>query len=233
MKPTYNSDLIPLRDWIRDINNLLKTGHQVIMNPNDCFQIQEAIQRIAHEIKYEYSFLSSELYVIQNNLFNFMVNPPTINTASFGELFLAVEQIINEPINTRFWNDIHPDIVRVSKALYCDGHFGAAADKAVIEIETKMRKLFRKYKPGAIVPKDSDALIDALLSDNGLHHFCDTTEKSGQNYRKGIHQLFKGAFLAYRHPNLHENLPCTQQEAFGRIVLASQLMFVLTAEVNP
>lgn len=84
MKPTYNFDLIPLRDWIRDINNLLKTGHQVIMNQNDCFQIQEAIQRIAHEIKYEYSFLSSELYVIQNNLFNFMVNPPTINTASFG-----------------------------------------------------------------------------------------------------------------------------------------------------
>ena len=233
MKPSYNSDLISLRDWIRDVNNHLKMGQQVIVNPNDCFQIQEAIQLIAHEIKYEYSFLSSELYVIQNNLFNFMVNPPTINTASFGELFLAVEQIINEPINTRFWNDIHPDIVRVSKALYCDGHFGAAADKAVIEIETKMRKLFRKYKPGAIVPKDSDALIDALLSDNGLHHFCDTTEKSGQNYRKGIHQLFKGAFLAYRHPNLHENLPCTQQEAFGRIVLASQLMFVLTAEVNP
>ena len=233
MKPTYNSDLIPLRDWIRDINNLLKTGHQVIMNPNDFFQIQEAIQRIAHEIKYEYSFLSSELYVIQNNLFNIMANPPTINTASFGELFLAVEQIINEPINTRFWNDIHPDIVRVSKALYCDGHFGAAADKAVIEIETKMRELFRKYKPGAIVPKDSDTLIDALLSDNGLHQFCNTTEKSGQNYRKGIHQLFKGIFLAYRHPNLHENLPCTQQEAFGRIVLASQLMFVLTAEVNP
>ncbi len=233
MKPTYNSDLIPLRDWIRDVNNHLKMGQQVIVNTNDCFQIQEAIQRIVHEIKYEYSFLSSELYVIQNNLFNFMVNPPAINTASFGELFLAVEQIINEPINTRFWNDIHPDIVRVSKALYCDGHFGAAADKAVIEIETKMRELFRKYKPGAIVPKDSDALIDALLSDNGLHHFCDTTEKSGQNYRKGIHQLFKGAFLAYRHPNLHENLPCTQQEAFGRIVLASQLMFVLTAEVNP
>ncbi len=177
--------------------------------------------------------MSSELYIIQNNLFDFMVNPPTINTASFGELFLAVEQIINEPINTRFWNDIHPDIVRVSKALYCDGHFGAAADKAIIEIETKMRELFRKYKPGAWVPKDSDALIDALLSDNGLHQFCDTTEKSGQNYRKGIHQLFKGIFLAYRHPNLHENLPCTQQEAFGRIVLASQLMFVLTAEVNP
>ena len=199
-----------------------------MVNPNNCSQVKSAIQQVANGVINEYSFLSSELKVIQNNLFNYNLNPPILNSAAFGELYLAIEQIINEPLNIRIWNDIHPDIVRVSKSLYCDGHFGAAADKAIIEIETKMRELFKKYKPKALAPTGSDNLIDALLSDNGLHKFCNTTEKSGQNYRNGIYKLFKGAFLAYRHPSAHENLPCTQQEAFERIVLASQMMYVLT-----
>ena len=41
-------------------------------------------------------------------------------------------------------------------------------------------------------------------------------------------ELFKGAFLAYRNPNMHENKECTQKEAFERITLASQMISVLT-----
>lgn len=228
MRPAYDGALTFLRDWIRDTNNLLLGGQTVVIYPQTYLQVRTAIQNVERGIQHEYPYFSQELEAIVNNLFVPMGNLMTINTAAFGEIFVIINQLIKEPINMRFWSDIHPDIARVSKALYCDGHFGVAAEKAMIEVETKMRSLFKECKPNTGIPKDAASLIGALLSENGCYSFCDTSERSGQNYRKGIHELFKGAFLAFRNPNVHENIECTQKEAFERITLASQMMSVLT-----
>ena len=128
------------------------------------------------------------------------------------------------------WQDIHPNISRVSKDLFCDGYFAAAAEIAIKEIETQMRTIFKQYNPTAFAPKDAASLIGALLSDKGLLKFCDTTDISGQNYRKGIQQIFEGAFSAYRNPVMHQNLPCTQRQAFECVTLASQMMYILLGE---
>lgn len=133
-------------------------------------------------------------------------------------------------LNQRMWQDIHPNISRVSKDLFCDGHFAAAAEIAIKEIEAQMRTMFKQCNPTGMVPKDAASLIGALLSDGGLLKFCDTTDISGRNYRKGIQQIFEGTFSAYRNPAMHQNLPCTQRQAFERIVLASQMMYILLGE---
>lgn len=66
------------------------------------------------------------------------------------------------------------------------------------------------------------------LKQAGFYQFCDTSEISGANFRKGVKSIFEGVFTAYRNPSMHANLTCSQREAFERIVQASQMMSILT-----
>ena len=128
MRPAYDDALTFLRDWIRDTNNLLLGGQTVVIYPQTYLRVGTAIQNVGWGIQREYPYFSQELGAIVNNLFVPMGDLMTINTAAFGEIFIIINQLIKEPINMRFWSDIHPDIAHVSKALYCDGHFGVAAE---------------------------------------------------------------------------------------------------------
>ena len=82
-----------------------------------------------------------------------------LNSAAFGELFIIIKHISSEPIDTRFWRDIHPRIIAVSKGLFCDGHFAAACEAAIKEVETRMRELFKEGKPNSPIPKDAAGLL--------------------------------------------------------------------------
>lgn len=95
------------------------------------------------------------------------------------------------------------------------------------ELETRLRELFQELKPGAGIPSKIGDVIGALLGDNGILNFCDTSTTGGKDYRRGVKSLFEGAFTAYRNPAAHANLPCTKREAVEQIVLASQLMYIL------
>ncbi len=108
-----------------------------------------------------------------------------------------------------------------------DGHYTSAAKKAVKEVETRLREKFAELKPNATVPAKVADIIGALISENGVFKFCDTSTSSGKNYRRGIQSLFEGAMAAYRNPPAHANLQYDKREAMEQIMLASQLMFVL------
>jgi uncharacterized protein (TIGR02391 family) len=122
---------------------------------------------------------------------------------------------------------IHPRIVGIAKEEYLDGHYVSAVNRCFVEIETRLRELFKNLKPGVTVPGKVGDLIGALLSEEGAYHFCDTSTQSGRDYRKGIKLLFEGSMAAYRNPSSHENLELSKEEAMEQIVLASQLMKVL------
>lgn len=233
MRPSYAKELAYIQDWINNKDRQLCDNKIIILWPNERNQVNRNLQIISNGIQHEYSFYSQELLAIKDKLFT--TSPLTygafsINIAVFGQLYIIIKHIRIEMINQRIWQDIHPNISKVSKDLFCDGHFSAAAEIAIKEIETQMRTLFKQYNPTATLPKDAASLIGALLSEGGLHKFCDTTDISGRNYRKGIQQIFEGAFSAYRNPVMHQNLPCTQREAFERITLASQMMYILLGE---
>jgi len=231
MKPAYTKELAIIQDWINDKDRQLCRNVQIIIYQAERNQIIDILQIIALGIQHEYPFYCQELFAIQNKLFcnsPFAYGAYTIRVAVFGQLYIIIKHISTEPINQRIWQDIHPSISKVSKGLFCDGYCPAAAEAAIKEVESQMRVLFKQYKPNTILPKDAENLIGALLSDSGVHSFCDTSEKSGQNFRKGIRLIFEGAFSAYRNPNMHQNIPCSQREAFERITLASQMMYILT-----
>lgn len=230
MIPAYVKELAYIWDWINDKDRQLCRNVQIILSSDECSRVRRNLDVISNGVQYEHSFYSQELLSIKGKLFNllpFVYETYGLNIAVFGQLYIIIKHIRTEIINQRIWQDIHPNISKVSKDLFCDGHFAAAAEIALKEIETQMRILFKQYNPTTAVPKDAASLIGALLSENGLHKFCDTTDISGRNYRKGVQQIFEGAFSAYRNPAMHQNLPCTQREAFERITLASQMMYIL------
>lgn len=233
MKLPYAKELARIQDWINDKDRQLCNNVQVVVYQAERSQIIEVLKKISTGIQHEYPFYSQELLSIGNKLFygsSFGYGAFFMNVAVFGQLYIIVKHISTEPINQRMWQDIHPVISNVSKDIFCDGYYPAAAEAAIKEVEAQMRILFKRYKPTAKVPKDAENLIGTLLSDNGVHKFCDTSEKSGENFRKGIQFIFEGAFSAFRNPNMHQNLPCSQREAFERITLASQMMYILSGE---
>ena len=148
-------------------------------------------------------------------------------SCGIGELVVIVRHIEAEPVVVQFWAEIHPRIANVSHELYADGHYSTAAEKAVKEVESRLREKFLELKTGAAVPAKIGDVIGALMSENGAFKFCDTTTASGRDYRRGIQSLFEGIMAAYRNPAAHANLQYEKREAMEQIMLASQLMYVL------
>lgn len=228
MKTTYENELRSLQSWINNVNNGLASGMPAVIDSasanNTCYQIKA----VANGIEGEYPFYAKELKNISMNLFKSpMYGVISLNNAAFGELFIIIKHIVQEPIDTTFWREIHPRIAEISQGLFCDGYCDSAAEKAVKEVESRLRELFQILKPSVTVPAKIGDIIGALLSENGAYQFADLSTTSGKDYRRGIYSLFEGIFAAYRNPSAHGNLPCTKREAMEQIMLASQLMYVL------
>lgn len=68
----------------------------------------------------------------------------------------------------------------------CDGYYDSAAEKAVKEVESKLRELFQRLKPGVAVPAKIGDIIGALLTENGAFQFVDLSAVSGKDYRRGV-----------------------------------------------
>lgn len=182
-------------------------------------------------MKFQYPFYAAELKNISPTLFtDFGYGTVALNSAAFGELYIIIGHIIQEPVDTAIWREVHPRIAVISKELFCDGYYDSSAEKAIKEVETRLRELFQMLKPGATVPAKVGDIIGALLTENGAYHFAYLSTASGKDYRRGIQSLFEGTFAAYRNPSAHENLSCTKREAMEQIMLASQLMYVLDKE---
>ena len=190
--------------------------------------VKQLIITIAAGIQGEYPFYASILPQIASILFPVNnMGTATLNPAAFGELVVIIRHIDAEPFSMRFWTAIHARITNVSYELYKDGHYASAAENAVKEVETRLREKFAELKPGTSVPSKVGDIIGALLSDNGVFKFCDTSTTSGKDYRRGIQSLFEGTMAAYRNPSAHANLQYDRREAMEQIMMASQLMFVL------
>lgn len=228
MKLAYEYELRSLQSWINNVNNGLASGMPAVIDPVSSNNTRNQIMAVSNGIEGEYPFYATELKKISAILF---MNPSygtiSLNSVAFGELFIIIHHIVQEPVNMAIWHEVHPRIIGTSKGLFCDGYYDSAAEKAVKEVESRLRELFQILKPGIIVPAKVGDIIGALLSENGAYHFVDLSTVSGKDYRRGIQSLFEGIFAAYRNPSAHKNLPCTKRESIEQIMLASQLMYVL------
>jgi uncharacterized protein (TIGR02391 family) len=226
LKLPYENELYELRKWIDNTNATLNM--QFPRLSQEIQRVHQWINAIAAGIQTDYPFYADMLPCITNILFQGNgITPALVNPAAFGELVVIVRHIEAEPVVVRFWSEIHPRIANVSHELYVDGHYSTAAEKAVKEVESRLREKFLELKTGAAVPAKIGDVIGALMSENGAFKFCDTTTTSGRDYRHGIQFLFEGIMAAYRNPAAHANLQYEKREAMEQIMLASQLMYVL------
>lgn len=226
MKLPYENELYELRKWIDNTNTPLNM--QFFHTPQEIKRVCQWINAIARGIQTDYPFYATTLPCVANILFQQNeMGAIFLNPAAFGELVVIVRHIEAEPVVVQFWAEIHPRIANVSRGLYVDGHCSTAAEKAVKEVESRLREKFAELKPDATVPAKIGDVIGALVSENGAFKFCDTTTASGKDYRRGIYSLFEGIMAAYRNPAAHANLQYEKREAMEQIMLASQLMYVL------
>lgn len=224
-----NKQLEALHQWMNNVKNMPNLGAAVV-TPVDAKSISECIKQVADDFEGEYPFYKNYLNQIAQKLFIYVGNPMgmlALNPVVFGELCAIERHLYSRPIDLQFWNNVHPRICRISRQLYADGHFSTSAEKAVKEVETRLRELFIELKPTATPPAKIGEVIGALLSENGAYQFADTSTTSGKDYRRGIQSIFEGMFAAYRNPSAHENIEYSRREAEEQIMLASQLMYVL------
>ena len=226
MKLPYENELYELRKWIDNTNATLNM--QFLHTSQEIQRVYQWINAITMGIQTDYPFYTATLPRIASILFiDNGMGTFILNQAAFGELVIIIRHIEAEPVVVQFWPAIHPRIVNVSHELYVDGHCSTAAEKAVKEVESRLREKFSELKPGTAVPPKIGDVIGALISENGAFRFCDTTTASGRDYRRGIQSLFEGIMAAYRNPAAHANLQYEKREAMEQIMLASQLMYVL------
>lgn len=228
MKQSYQNELYELRKWLDENRISLSTQIPLPHSSEETKRIRHQITVLGVGIQNEHPFYALTLPDISSRLFqrnSFGVI--SLNSVAFGELALIIRHIEAEPVVTPFWATVHKRIFQISADLYKDGHYAAAAEKAIKDVETRLREKFAELKPDTTVPKEVTSIISALLADKGLFNFCDISTISGMNYRRGIRLLSEGTIAAYRNPSAHANLEVEKREALEQIMLASQLMFVL------
>ena len=173
MKLPYENELYELRKWIDFTNANLQM--QFLHTPQEIQRVYQWINAIMRGIQTDYPFYAATLPRIASVLFiDNGMGTFILNQAAFGELVIIIRHIEAEPVVVSFWSVIHPRIVNVSHELYVDGHCSTAAEKAVKEVESRLREKFSELKPGAAIPPKIGDVIGALISENGTFKFCDT-----------------------------------------------------------
>lgn len=229
---SYKGNLQALHQWVYDVKMLISQRQQFRIDSNTVADVCNGINVISNAIREDYGFYSRKLHEISQKLFfSNQWGQIGLEYIVFGELIIIEEQLYTEPINMQWWSDIHPRICNISKALYADGHFSAAAEKAIKEVETQLREIFDKLKPGETKLPQTTNIINALFSNDFAHYFIDMSKPDSSNYRDGIQKLFQGMFAAYRNPSAHRNIEYGKREAMEQIMLASQLMYILDKKI--
>lgn len=161
MKTAYEKELRSLQSWINNVNNTLAHGGIIVIDSASVNNTYDQIEAVANGVESEYPFYATELKNISAILFNIPeYGSFSLNCAAFGELFIIIRHIVQEPIDMAVWHEIHPRIIGTSQGLFCDGYYDSAAEKAVKEVESRLRELFQILKPDVTVPaKVGDLLV--------------------------------------------------------------------------
>ena len=227
-----------LCNWLRYLGNRPDALNSPVFN-SDMVKIHEEIIWIAKDIEKEQPLFSYRLIEIKDKLFNerniyWNTRVILINPFAFGKIIeiLDILKSLDTNMQEDWWSFIHPDIKRVSKKLYVDGSYANAACDAFIEVNDRVKRLFRKKRPDERVP-DGDAAMKTVFSMNSpLIEFCDRTTESGANTQKGFMEMLAGAMSALRNPKAHANFEIEKDDAMRRLMFASLLMYKIDEAVS-
>lgn len=222
------------------INILLYNMNNILHNPNaripqlfctNISRIKNDMIEISYDIKKDFPFFSEKLFLLKDNLLCIHNN---INYLVWGEIIAILQALLNlgKTNNYDIWGLIHPRIKSVSKKLFEDGHYANAAEDAFVEINDRVKKLFRIVNPNQKVPDGHTAMNTVFSDNNPLVEFCNRSTETGSNIQKGYMQMLAGAMSALRNPKAHANITISEDDAMRRLIFASMLMYKIDEAVE-
>lgn len=232
--------VIKLTDW-QKIQNVyrgllgMSTAQNWVAMPHDKTEItvvKNDLIRISQITATEYPYFSNQLFGLKDHLF---INYGHIDPQVYGQILAVFKALINEVNNPTqsVWGLLHPRIESVSKQLFLNGHYANAAEDAFIEINDRVKKLYKKLNPTATKIPDGDAAMTTIFSPNSpMLKVCDISIDTGMNEQKGLMFMLQGAMSALRNPKAHSNITISKDDAMRRIIYASMLMYKIDEAVK-
>lgn len=227
--------------WLRNIVNRPDAINTPILS-TDVIKIRQVLSDIVHDLSCEHEIICDHISKKMEYLFVYQmagcVQFIMINPVAIGQVLECLELLAvltqNKSNNSYdSWGYIHPIIVGVSKKLYDDGHYSNAAEDAFIEINDRVKKLFKKLNPLENKVPDGDAAMTTVFSINKpMIQLCDLTTETGINEQKGLMFMLQGAMSGLRNPKAHSNIIISKEDALRRIMFASMLMYKIDEAVR-
>lgn len=224
-----NRDLASdLANRLRDISNRSNMPWCV----NHSAGLREQILAVANDAKDEEPLVSDMLLRLKDRLFTVdnlgqgWINPYILGELVFGLDYLAAARADASCMDE--WSYIHPRIQKASKQLYLDGHYKNASEDAFIELNARVKEIYKERSGAEKIPDGYKLMNDAFSGKDPVLMLRDISTQSGHDFQLGFQQMCAGSMLGFRNPKAHSNEEdLTAEEAMRRLMFASSLMFEL------
>lgn len=141
---------------------------------------------------------------------------------------LAVGQIVTDDETHPFdQRNVHPDISKVSKRLFDDGHFSQATFEAFKLVDNRVKKIAKSRDSGQKLMMAAFSEKDPKIKLTNLSSVSEEDEQAGFKF------IFAGAMGAIRNPRGHENKIDPIERSLDHLSLASVLLRRLEERVSP
>lgn len=211
---------------------------QVFVSAEFIADTRERILQIANDMETEDPLTSEMLLRLKNLLFpTHSTGQPTVNPVVLGELLFALRHYMgvsqNENVRNE-WSYIHPKIISVSQKLYLDGHYKNAANDAFIELNDRVKDIYKEANPDAdSIPDGVDLMNKTFKPSNPICELRDIKTDSGYNFQLGMQHMCAGSISAFRNPKSHSNNEeLTAEEAMRRLMFVSSLMYAIDDAIS-
>lgn len=229
-------DLVRIKKFIDNLTGYFKeypnTWGQLVFQPGTQRSITNELIYISHDIEKSRPYFSYVIFTLKDHLF---MQNWTLNPVVLGEVLEALDILVHEEENPQvsFWHFIHPRIIEVSKKLYEDGHYADSAVDAFIEINDRVKQIYKRLVPNNDKALDGQALMNKVFSkDDAILNVCNRTVESGEDIHNGTRFMLVGAMSALRNPKAHSNITISAEEAMRRLMFASMLMYTIDDAVD-
>ena len=132
--------------WVLNTDNLLRQGQPLKYPSESVDWVKRQVTKVSKAVREDYPFYADELPLIIGHAFLDKVLYYELNYLVFQQLFIITKHLHSEPQDISVWSMVHPRIVLIAKEEYLDGHYASAANRSFVEVETRLRELFKQLK---------------------------------------------------------------------------------------
>jgi len=228
-KYEYMFDLNTTDKIVKDILKPFKLDKQIIINGRfltrtdvSKIQVVKTENDTENLIDDAYASLSPGIVCIYNKQDVAFSSDNCLDITT--ELLDSISEKKNNLQTNNISSHLNEQIANVSLQKYLDGYYADAVESAIKEINSRLKKMYKKFKHEEL--DGSDLFAKVFLDDETktLLKVSDLSSQSGKDEQKGYRLMFMGMWSAMRNPKAHENLTMTEDEAYDRLIFLSMLM---------